>query len=98
MDITLSPSGNFVLAVPSEGPKASGVHHVVIPATLSGIQVLKKILSRNAKQRGAIGEASAPTQYMIDQWLKADAEAKAAATAAKFEALGLDITSLKIEL
>lgn len=98
MDISLSPSGNFVLAVPSDGPRASGVHHVVIPATLSGIQVLKKILSRNAARRGAIGEASAPTQYMVDQWLKADADAKAAATVKRFEELGLDVTSLKIEL
>jgi hypothetical protein len=98
MDIQLSPSGNFILAVPSDGPKASGVHHVVIPATLTGIAVLKKILSKQSRKRDAIGSESAPTQHMIDQWLKADAEAKAVATAKRFEELGLDISSLKIEL
>lgn len=74
MNIELDPSGGFRLDVPS----ASGIHSAVIPFNEKGLRLLRQILQRAASTASAkkIGHDESPTQWQVDAWLRADAEAK----------------------
>lgn len=79
--ISLAPSGAFLLGVPC--PEV--IHHIEIPATEAGIKLMRSILREHAKGeagRTKISQPGNPTQWQVNEWLKADrvkraAEAKA---------------------
>ena len=62
MNISLSPSGDFLLS--------SEDHSVTVPCSLNGLIWLKSIL--RARQMGItkLGSAGSPTQFDIDQAVK----------------------------
>lgn len=73
MNIELDPSGGFRLDVPS----ASGTHVITIPCTEKGLRLLRSVLQRYVTGgTKKIGYDESPTQWQIEAWLKADAEAK----------------------
>lgn len=74
MNIELDPSGDFRLDVPS----VSGTHTLVIPCTEKGLRLIRTVLQKAAAPRVSpkIGFDESPTQWQIDAWLRADAEAK----------------------
>lgn len=92
MDIRLDPSGGFFLTIPST--VAEG-HTIRIPFSLTGLSLLRTIL-RNAEERAGekIGSTFSPTQSMVDEWLRRDAEVK---NAERLAALG-DLAKIKLEI
>ena len=67
--IALGPNGSMQLAVPSPVKP----HHIEIPFTEGGMKMLRKILSSHAKGEGRkISQPANPTQWQVEQWLKAD--------------------------
>lgn len=92
MNIELAPDGGFTLSVPS----ASGTHPISIPFSEKGLRLLRHILTRYERApKAKIGNTSSPTQYMVEQWLKQDAERKreeaAEAHAKMLEELSFDM-------
>jgi hypothetical protein len=79
--ISLAPSGGFILGVPC--PEV--IHNIEIPATEAGIKLMKSILREHAKGeagRNKISQPGNPTQWQVNEWLKADrAKRQAEATA-----------------
>src|SRR5688572_8101365 len=70
--ISLAPSGAFVLGVPS--PEV--LHHIEVPANEAGIKMIRKILQARVRGEGRkISQPANPTQWQVEQWLKADREA-----------------------
>lgn len=67
--ISLGANGAMQLAVPSPVKP----HHIEIPFTEGGMKMLRKILSAHAKGEGRkISQPANPTQWQVEQWLKAD--------------------------
>lgn len=96
MDISVAADGRFALRVPTSDGK--NYHTVFIPVTLNGVYLLREMLTRNQLRDGEkIGDPLAPTQALVDQWLKVDRVAKeeeeaaeAAKIKAELQARGLD--------
>ena len=66
--ISLDASGGFLLHLPT--PHSEG-QHILIPFSLTGLQVLRRVLRNREAGIAKIGNDSSPIQSMIDQWLRA---------------------------
>ena len=71
VSIELGPRGGFLLTI--ESMTVDGAHHVEVPATQAGIDIIRNIL--HARQvatsyNNKIGSAASPTQNMVDEWLR----------------------------
>ena len=88
MNIELDPSGGFRLDVPS----VSGTHTITVPCTEKGLRLLRKVLQKYASGgTKKIGHDESPTQWQVEAWLKADAEAKHSELLASLD-IDLEIT------
>jgi hypothetical protein len=71
-EISLAPSGNFRLTIPSS---AGGSHSVEIPLTMDGVRLLKKTLEARVKEvRPTIGMIASPTAADIHKFLQSQAD------------------------
>lgn len=67
--ISLHTSGDLLLQVPNG-------HAVRVPMSLDGLRIIRRILQSRQRDREAkIARPAAPTQYMVDAWLKSANEA-----------------------
>lgn len=77
--ISLGASGGFVLHVPST---VNGDHEVLVPATMSGLSIIRKVLSARVKDEDKrIGNTSSPIQFQVEAWLAEDRRVRAKETA-----------------
>lgn len=100
LQITLAPDGGLRLILPggrglNVGTSAAAMHFIR--------RILLDVREGKPTQRGYIGEF--PTQHIIDIWRKQDFEAREAvaveraeAQRAEFEARGIDLEALDIQL
>ncbi len=106
ISISLAPSGQFILTIPSAN--GAGPHEVLVPQNLGGLSILNKVLSAEAKADQAakrIGHDASPTQAQVNAWLTEDrrqraiasdeerkqkAEANSAATKSLLEGISLE--------
>lgn len=73
--ISLGASGGFVLHVPST---VNGDHEVLVPATPSGISVIRKVLQARVKEEDKrIGNTASPIQFQVEAWLAEDRRQRA---------------------
>lgn len=72
VSISLGKAG-FLLTIPSETGLS---HELEIPQSLQGLTILKRILSKREKEYPKIGNEGSPTQWQVEQWLKADRQAR----------------------
>lgn len=73
-EISLAPSGNLALTIPS---RKGGSHKVEIPLNMDGLRLLKKTLEARAKESApTIGMVASPTAYDIHQFLLTQQEKK----------------------
>lgn len=97
--IDIGPDDTFILFFQADESALS--HSVTIPATESGLAVLKRILhARKQDTKGRkISTQSAPVQAQIRQWLAADRAARAAEARAQHTATltSIDISLINIE-
>lgn len=86
VSIALGPHG-FILTVPSTLEGRS--HDIEVPANESGITVIRKVLSAQARAikeyERKLGFEASPTQAMVEQWLRLDRITRAAAKSAEVE-------------
>lgn len=84
LEVSLGPSG--ALCVHFEG------HSVSVPCDERGARIIRRILrQREAHGVRPIANATTPIQYMVDQWLRDDAQQRADAisTTLTLEDLGI---------
>jgi len=91
-EIELSPHGELRCWFPP-GSAAPG-HHVDIPPTTGGLQLLVDILTRRERGERKIGTLGAPTQWDIEKEVKAFKGKKPAPKVVE----GIDVTALAEEL
>lgn len=94
--ISLADNGGFLLEIPSQ--TVEGSHHVVIPFTLTGLSILRKVLQeRQREARSTIGMNGSPTQAQVEAWLEAERKQRETETKPKPELLaGLNIEELDL--
>lgn len=81
-EIRLNPTGDIELDLQG--------HWVTIPETLEGLRLLRHILIHRQAGKARIGEEGAPTQWLIDKWLREDKARKQAEFEKRLADLGLD--------
>lgn len=81
--ISLGADGGFDLQVPSTLEHRTHVIH--IPASTSGLSILRKVLSERNKEIAKLGNPSSPTQFMVEEWLRQDRINRATEKAAEAE-------------
>lgn len=82
MDISVADDGRLALRIPTIN--SDNYHTVFIPMTLNGLYLLRDMLTRNQlRTNEKIGDPLAPTQALVDQWMKTDRAAKAEEEAAE---------------
>lgn len=98
--IHLGDNGGFVLTVPSD---INGSHVVVVPATTSGLSIIRKVLSARTKESDRrLGHTSSPTQAQVEAWLREDRARRAAEKEKKERAIdqsvlaGLDLGDIDL--
>lgn len=90
--ISLTPSGRLQLEFPSTHAWAG--YSIKIDATLGGLKLLTDILQAQAnKGVTALGTRGAPTQSVVDAWLKEDKLRRKESKKAElgFELEGIDV-------
>lgn len=94
---TISSDGEFFfLDIP--GPEGRGKHTVKFPITAAR-ELSRFLLARQRdSERATIGRNSAPTQQMVDLWLKADNQRKIEEAAKKQEELAKSLNVTVDEL
>lgn len=93
--IALNPNGGFTLHLPSAHSQGQ---HINIPFTLSGMQVMRRVLRERARGVGKIGNDSSPIQHMVEAWLRrAETEAREKAKA-QLETSPLKISADELDL
>jgi hypothetical protein len=72
--IHLRSDGNIGVTVPPS--KEGGLsHEILVPITLEGVRVLKRLLFiRESQPEATIGQFGAPTRLMIEKWLAEEKE------------------------
>lgn len=73
VSITLGKSDTLVVHIP--GVESIG-HHITIPFSTDGLTLLRSILIARRSETKKIGSPAAPTQHMVDEWLKANSVTK----------------------
>jgi hypothetical protein len=73
LEISLAPNNQFTLHLPSPLPGRS--HEVTLPFSEAGLATLRRLLREhhNRERLDKIGHLSSPTQYQVDEWLRARA-------------------------
>lgn len=92
MEIALTPSGALILTGPSG-------QHFTVPSSPIGLTVIKRVLQAQAEAREAdwrFGSPANPTQALIDEWLRHDAENKRLAEIERLRSLGFNNITLEI--
>lgn len=90
--ISLTPSGRLQLEFPTTHAWAG--YPLKIDATLGGLRLLTEILQAQANTGvTALGTKGAPTQAIVDEWLKED---KVRRKEQKRIDLGFDLTGINI--
>lgn len=72
---------------------SGGTQSILIPMTLDGVRILKRILSAQPHHAHGkkLGTESEPTQALINEWLKAERQRNLAKEVEKIEDLELEI-------
>lgn len=96
MTVTISLSGDgFTLTVPSAN--GAGPHDVQVPGTLSGLSIIRKVLTARAQAQAAyemkIGFTASPTQAQVEAWLSEDRRVRAAEKTATERAVDQGVLS-----
>lgn len=91
--ITLSGSG-LALTVPSD---VSGATHTLeVPLNLGGLKIIRKVLTaRERESDRRIGNASSPTQEMVEKWLS---EERRMLAQKPLVIDGLDLSNIDLDL
>lgn len=94
-DITITLSGaSFALCVPSD--ITGGTHLVQIPFSLEGMKIIRKVLMARQKEADRrIGNASSPTQAMVESWLATE---RRLAREKPLVIEGLDLSGIDLDL
>ncbi len=90
LTITLSPAGHFVIHVPG----MTQGHDLTFITDDDGIAALKRLLIKRQSPDTlqGIGTESAPTQSMIDDWIKANGVSRTNDPAINKLARGIDLS------
>lgn len=89
MNIALAACGGFHLTTTSGNV-------LLIPATLDGLAVLRRVLESQTPTLSHIGTPAVPVQHMVDEWLKSAETRKAAERKAYLDARGLSAITLTL--
>lgn len=102
-DCTIRLNGaGFSVTIPSD--ISGNTHTLEVPQSLGGLRILRKILSdRQREEDRRIGTGSSPTQQMVEEWLRTEADIlrREQEEERKKKLLpdsGIDITGIEIDL
>lgn len=81
--LSLSPSGDLLLSIPSPTGEAQTV---LVPFSVEGLRVIRKVLlARESEPDQRLGHWSEPTQSMVEAFLRNERETKAKSFVDKYD-------------